>query len=171
MSFNFPASWSRAKSLLADDRCDAARSNLIELKREQPELEVNEHGADCPKIRKDFEKLLLEVAADGKCMLHLCHAAHRGTIPALRKKYNAALAQALRRAQQTAAHLGLRNPTQDPCWFDLMILVIHQRGPAGGNRPILYRQAVQPFGAGLTRVEAGESLFREEDFTVVPFPG
>jgi hypothetical protein len=114
------------------------------------------------KIRKDFEKLLLEGAVDGKSMLHICHAADNGTIPALLPKYNAAIRQAIRLARPAAERLDLRDPLLDPCWFEFFVLVVRQRGEAGGNRPALYHQAVRPFREGLSAVEAGEALFRQE---------
>jgi hypothetical protein len=45
--------------LLADAHHDADRSIPLELKRTQPRIDVNDYGADCRPIRKDFQKLLL----------------------------------------------------------------------------------------------------------------
>lgn len=157
-------------ALLREARHDAPRANLLELKKDQPELVVGEHGADCPKVRKDFQKLLLEEAVDGKSMLHICHAADSGTIPGLLAKYNAALKQAIRLSRPAAAQLGLRSLEDDPCWFALFVLVVRQRGRAGGDQPILYNQVVTPFGATGARVEAGEALFRPDLLREVPLP-
>ena len=87
--------------LLAESDRDADKSNLLELEG-QPKVTVNEYGADCPMIRKDLQTLILEKAVDGKCMLHLCHAADSGTIPKLLGKYNAAIAQAIRLSKPVA---------------------------------------------------------------------
>lgn len=148
--------------VLAEARHDASRENLVELKKGQ---------AGGPKIRKDLQKLLLERAVDGKCMMHICHAANRQTISALLEKYNAAMPQAIRLAREAATRHPLPDIADDPSWFSLFVLVVRQRGRAGGNRPALYHQGVAPFGAWLARVEAGEVLFRPDLLQEVHMPG
>ena len=159
-------------AVLAAARSDAARLNLVELKREQPEMKPGADGADCPKIRKDLEKLLLESAVDGKCMLHLFHAAHRDTIPSVLDKYNAAMRQAIRRARDAIARAReatTRDPlpdlAADASWFSLLVLVVRRRE---GNRPALYHHGAASFGAWLTRFEAGEVSFGEDSLVQVP---
>jgi hypothetical protein len=161
--------------VLAEARHDAARMNLVELKREQPEVTRGAAGTDCPKIRKDLQKLLLEPALDGKCMLHLFHAAKSGTIPSVLTKYNAAMPQAIRRAREAirrAREATTRDPlpdlAADRSWFSLFILVVRQRGD--GNRPALYHHGVTSFGAWLTRIEAGEVGFSRELLQEVDLP-
>ncbi len=76
---------------------NADRLILLELKKDQPEL-VGEVDPDCPKVRKDFQKLIVERAHRGKSMLHILHAADGATIPAVYQKYNAGIRWALHRA-------------------------------------------------------------------------
>ena len=160
-------------AVLAAARHDAARLNLVELKREQPEMRPGANGADCPKIRKDLEKLILEAAVDGKCMLHRFHAADGGTLRSVLDKYDAAMRQAIRRARDAigrAREATTRDPLPDLAadanWFSLLILVVRRR--RDGDRPALYHYWAAGFGAWLTRFEAGEVSFGEESLVQVP---
>lgn len=145
--------------LLSDARHDAARLNLVELKKDQPALSGTGDDIDCPAIRKDVQKLILEAAVHGKSMLHILHAANAATVPSVLRKYNAAVWQGLRLSSPVAARLGLPDPYNDDAWFTLFILVIRQRGREGRNRPILYYQHAERFGSALRRVAEGEPLF------------
>jgi hypothetical protein len=118
---------------------DSNRSILLELKREQPATsESDGQILDCPAIRKDFEKLLLENATDGKGMLHILHAVDDGTLPSLQEKYTIAHGFALNRAQKVIARPPLINNPPANRWFTLFILVHHLRGLQGQNRPFLF---------------------------------
>lgn len=148
--------------ILPEGRFDADRLNVVELKKDQPALEGTGDDIDCPAIRKDIMKLILEKAEHGKSMIHICHAANSGTIPAVLHKYNAALWQGLRMSRPIAARLGLLDPFEDPTWFTLFVLVVHRRGVQGRNQPYLYRQHVNSFGVALQRVNRGDALFNPD---------
>ena len=145
--------------ILSEARVDADRLNLVELKKDQPALKGTGDDIDCPAIRKDIVKLILEKAEHGKSMIHICHAADSGTIRAVLHKYNAAVWQGLRMSRPTAARLGLPDPFEDTAWFTLFILVVRLRGAQGRNRPYLYRQHVDLYGEALQKVHGGEVLF------------
>jgi hypothetical protein len=97
------------------------RDVLIELKKGQP------GGKDSPAIGKDLQKLVREKAS-GKCMFHICDTAEEPTVPAVIKKYNAALADTL---TKVAGH-DLRHNGES--WFALYILVLIDREK---KRPLL----------------------------------
>lgn len=154
--------------ILSEARFDAERLNVVELKKDQPALEGTGDDIDCPTIRKDILKLILEKTEHGKSMIHICHAADSGTIPAVLHKYNAAVWQGLRKSRPIAARLGLPDPFEDPTWFTLFILVVHLRGAQGRNRPFLYRQHVDSLGYALQQVHRGEVLFGPESLKSEP---
>ena len=138
---------------------NADRLILLELKKDQPEL-VGEVDPDCPKVRKDFQKLIVERAHRGKSMLHILHAADGATIPAVYQKYNAGIRWALHRATPVVTVRLERNPLDDASWFTFFILVVRMRRQ--GNRPALYFREFPRFGDLLSRVAAGEEVFRQE---------
>ena len=73
---------------------DAPRLNLVELKEGQPGGAISAEHADCPPIREDFEKLMLEVCEQGKSIVHILQAEEPGTIRSLLGKYNIAVRRA-----------------------------------------------------------------------------
>lgn len=145
--------------ILSEASLNANRMNLVELKEGQPALEGTGENMDCPMVSKDILKLILERAEHGKSMIHICHAANSGTIPALLRKYNVAVKKALRKSLQMADPLGLPCPFQDSAWFTLFVLVLRQRGQEGHNRPYLYRQHIASYGQALGQVQQGQVLF------------
>jgi hypothetical protein len=155
-------------AVLSGPQQDADRMNLVELKQGPPDVERGPCGPDCPKVRKDLEKLILERAADGKCMLHICHAADAGTVPSVLEKYNMAMPHAVRRAREAAARNDLPDIASDRSWFSLFVLVIRRRGREGGDRPVLLHQGLGPIGGWLARAEAGAAVFREDLLEPVP---
>jgi hypothetical protein len=154
--------------ILSEARFDADRLNLLELKRDQPPLPGVGDDIDCPAIRKDIIKLILEKAGHGKSMLHICHAADCGTIPGVLRRYNAALRQALRISRQIFAPRGLPDPFQDPAWFTLFVLVARVRGAERRNGACLYRAHLDSYGEALRRVHGGEVLFDLQEIESVP---
>ena len=54
-------------------RRSSERMNLLELKKDQPDTIGPDDNKDCPKVRKDFQELIVELAGDGKAMLHILH--------------------------------------------------------------------------------------------------
>lgn len=145
--------------VMQDPRHDAPRLNLVELKEGQPAVTVVGGGSDCRPTRKDFQKLILEVAEEGKSIVHILQAANRGSIPEVLGKYNIGLWQATRLSLEQAGLLLVRDPLADPVWFTLFILVVRLRHEA--KRPFLYHQHLDDFGETLRRAENGEPLFRE----------
>jgi hypothetical protein len=125
--------------ILEQARPDANRSILLELKRGQPAMEIRDRQWHCPAITKDFQKLLLEQATDGKGILHILHAANAGTLEAVLQKYRAALTRALE----------LPNIQQPSCWFILFILVVYQRGQQRQIAPVLRHLGLDNFGPEL----------------------
>jgi len=55
--------------VMAEAHIDGDRLNLVELKKDQPKLIGTGPEIDCPAIRKDFQKLMLEDALHGKSIL------------------------------------------------------------------------------------------------------
>jgi hypothetical protein len=107
----------------------------MELKEGSPGTRRNQGEAtDVPAISKDFEKLLLEPSADGRCMFHILQAADRHTVPALLKKYRLAHCAALDRIM---AYGRATVAPATPTWFSLAILTPRLREP-GGFRPALW---------------------------------
>lgn len=134
----------------------AERLVLLELKKDQPDL-VGEDDPDCPKVRKDFQKLIVETARKGKSMLHILHAEDNATIPAVYQKYNAGIKWALRRAAPVVNVRLRRNPLDDASWFSFFILVVRRR--LDQNRPALYYKEFDHLGNLLRRVSNGETVF------------
>ena len=102
-------------------------------------MEIRDRQWHCPAITKDFQKLLLEQATDGKGILHILHAANAGTLEAVLQKYRAALTRALE----------LPNIQQPSCWFILFILVVYQRGQQRQIAPVLRHLGLDNFGPEL----------------------
>jgi hypothetical protein len=147
---------------------DAERLVLTEFKEGQPSTLTDERGTYCPAISKDLHKLLREPAASGKSMVHICHAANTGTIRAVLAKYDAGLKRAVEnvRAEQTP---GAESPWEaDTCWFEFLLLIAHQRGKIGGDRPCLYRLAFTNLCEAVRKVLAGEGVFEEARLVPVP---
>jgi len=139
----------------------ASRLVLLELKKDQPDTDGSSTEPDCPKVRKDFQKLILERAQWGKAMLHILHAADHDSVPAVLQKYNAGIKWALRLAAPVAAARQNRDPLEDGCWFTLFILVVRRRRV--GNTPALNVREFARFGDALRRVHAGDDLFRRDE--------
>ncbi len=137
------------------------RSILLELKRDQPAMEIREGQLCCPAISKDFQKLLLEQATNGKGLLHILHAADAGTLDALLQKYRVALTGALGASRKA---LELLKTRPQSCWFTLFILVVRCRGQQGQNRPFLYSLTLDQFGPGL---ENAQDVFPMNDFRLL----
>jgi hypothetical protein len=142
--------------------------NLLELKKDQPGTAGPENDKDCPKVRKDFQKLIAEPAGDGKAMIHILHGANKATVAAVLKKYNFAVRQALRRCLPSVEEHHIRHPFEDNRWFTLFIFVVRRRGKAHVNRPALYYQHFDHFGTALRRADAGEDLFKEDELQSIP---
>lgn len=114
---------------------------LVELKTGQPAASAD--GDDHPAISKDLRKLLLE-KAPGKAMFHICHASDRGTLPAIIKKYEAALAFTMARIEELGEMLDAS------AWFDLYVLVLYDRKE--GGQPYLHRYTPPHLGEGFAPV-------------------
>jgi len=145
--------------VMKDDRYDAPRFNLVELKEGQPTVTGVGGDSDCRPIRKDFQKLILEIAEHGKSIVHILHAAKARSIRSVLGKYNIGLWQGVRRSREEARLLLVPDPVADPVWFTLFILVLHLRDQ--GDRPFLYHQHLDNFGAALQRAENRDPLFCE----------
>lgn len=140
------------------------RDVLFESKREQPSLVARPDGIDCPAISKDYRKLLMEEGQSGKCMFHICHAANRGTLPAVLEKYNAGLTRARTRSLADATALGADLSHNERCWFALYILVVNDRNHA--NQPYLHSYVAPSLSALL----ANTPVFQIGHFTGEPVP-
>jgi hypothetical protein len=138
----------------------AARLNLMELKEGQRGGPVLAADADCLPIRKDFQKLMLEVAEQGKSIMHILQAVDADTISSLLGKYNIAVRRAVSLPREQARLLSIPDPLLDSVWFTLFILVVHHRKES--DRPFLYHQHLENFGAALQQAEKAEPLFREQ---------
>jgi hypothetical protein len=150
--------------LLADVEGALKRDVLFESKREQPSLVARPGGIDCPAISKDYRKLLMEEGESGKCMFHICHAADRGTLPAVLEKYNAGFTNAHARSLTDAATLGVDLSHNERCWFALYILVVNDRNHA--NQPFLHSYAAP----SLTALLANSAVFQLQHFKKEPVP-
>jgi hypothetical protein len=102
-----------------------------------------------------LQKLLRE-SASGKAMFHVCHGSYSDTLPALIKKYDAALASALKRV----AELGEAPDASG--WLELYVLVLYDRN--AGGQPYLHRYAPPPLGDGFT------PAFHPDPIGKVPIP-
>lgn len=154
--------------LLGAPTPDAARLVLAEFKEGQPSTLTDERGTYCPAISKDLHKLLREPAASGKSMVHICHAANAGTLRAVLAKYDAGLKRAVENvlAEQNP---GARSPWDaDTCWFEFLLLIAHQRGKIGGDRPCFYHLSFDSLGEAARAVLAGEEVFEEARLVPVP---
>lgn len=132
-------------ALLDPETPNEVRDVLVELKEGQPsgkDAEVEgEVVADSPAISKDLHKLRAERVRYGRCMLHICQAANAGTLPALVKKYDAAMRRALVSASATVGDTAAAHSQKEASepWFILLILVLRQRGKANAAQgPRLY---------------------------------
>jgi len=154
--------------VVVDGRTHSSRRmNLLELKKDQPDTSGQGEDKDCPKVRKDFQKLIVEPAGDGKAMLHILHGAKKKTVPAVLKKYNLAVRQAIRRCLPLVGEHDVPDPFADDRWFTLFIFVVRRRGKEHGNRPVLYCLHFEHFGDALRRAHSGEELFKEDGLRVL----
>jgi len=110
------------------------RDVILEFKEGQPAMvKTDELGAfDCPAITKDLHKLFAEPATSGRCMFHICQAAHSGTVPAVIRKYNEVTKSAKEKAAVTIANHVPMLSQHAGGWFFLYILVLHGRGQQQG---------------------------------------
>jgi hypothetical protein len=93
---------------------------------------------DVPALSKDLRKLLLEESTDGRAVLHVLQAANGKTLSALLQKYEVAL----RTAQATLAREYPEEAVNRATWFSVLFLIVRHRGRIGGNRPALWRAAI-----------------------------
>jgi hypothetical protein len=148
-------------------RHSSRRMNLLELKKDQPDTTGHGEDKDCPKVRKDFQKLIVEPAGDGKAMLHIFHAAKKKTVAAVLTKYNLAICQALRRCLPLVEGHDVPDPFVDDRWFTLFIFVVRRRRKEPGNQPVLYYRHFEHFGAALRQANSGAVLFKEGELQVL----
>lgn len=146
---------------------EAERLVLVEFKEGQPGTITDGRGAYCPAITKDLHKLLLEPSADGKCMLHMCHAANSGTVRAVLAKYDAALRRAVEDARADD-DFSAATASRVVGWFEFLLLIGHQRGKVGEDRPCLYHLSFVTLEHAARAVLAGESAFQQAQLVPVP---